>query len=240
MQPLTLHAHATGPNPIKIGIALEALRLPYTVKQWQFGDDPSNGVKGAAFLRINENGRVPALEDPNTGVVSWESGACMNYLRRVYDQQNSLGPVGDSEQDKVDFDKWEYFLLTTLGPMTGQANWYRYVYCTLSPPDLASVEKFTKSRNYNPAKNEDALERYTKQTYRCYEVLDGQLKKSGGSSVLPGRITALDYHFEPWVRQYGFAGLSLDKYPSVAKWLQGMTGRQEVKAAYTKIKGAAP
>ena len=128
MQPLVLHAHATGPNPIKIALALEALHLPYAVQQWQFGDDPNNGVKGTAFLRINENGRVPALEDPNTGVVSWESGACMNYLRRVYDKQNSvLGPVGDSEQDRVDFDKWEYFLLTTLGPMTGQANWFRYV-----------------------------------------------------------------------------------------------------------------
>lgn len=127
MQPLVLHAHATGPNPIKVAIALEALHLPYTVQQWQFGDDPSNGVKGAAFLRINENGRVPALQDPNTGVVSWESGACMNYLRRVYDKQNKvLGPVGDSEQDYVDFDKWEYFLLTTLGPMTGQVNWFRY------------------------------------------------------------------------------------------------------------------
>jgi glutathione S-transferase len=30
-------------------------------------------------------------------------------------------------QDVVDFEKWEYFLLTTLGPMTGQTNWYRYV-----------------------------------------------------------------------------------------------------------------
>lgn len=127
MQPLVLHAHATGPNPIKIALALEALHLPYTVKQWQFGDDPNNGVKGKAFLRINENGRVPALEDPNTGVVSWESGACMNYTRRVYDKQNLLGPVGDTEQDRVDFDKWEYFLLSTLGPMTGQTNWYRYV-----------------------------------------------------------------------------------------------------------------
>ena len=127
MQPLILHAHATGPNPIKIALALESLRLPYTIQQWQLGDDPNNGVKGAAFLRINENGRVPALQDPNTGVVSWESGAVMNYVRRVYDTQNVLGPVGDTEQDKVDFEKWEYFLLTTLGPMTGQTNWFRYV-----------------------------------------------------------------------------------------------------------------
>lgn len=127
MQPLLLHAHASGPNPIKIAIALEALNTPYNVKLWEFGNDREKGVKGEVFLRINENGRVPALEDPNTGVVSWESGACMNYVRRVYDKENFLGPKG-SEQDIVDFEKWEYFLLSTLGPMTGQTNWYRYVF----------------------------------------------------------------------------------------------------------------
>lgn len=219
MQPLILHAHATGPNPIKIAIALEALHLPYTVQQWDFGDDPQKGVKGEAFLRINENGRVPALQDPNTGVVSWESGACMNYIRRVYDKDNILGPVGDSEQDIVDFEKWEYFLLSTLGPMTGQTNWFRH---------------------YHATRNEDALQRYSAQTERCYEVLEGQLKKSGGHSILPGRITAVDYHFEPWVRQFGFAGLTLDKYPNIRQWLNEMTGRTEVQQAYTKIKGAAP
>lgn len=216
MQPLVLHAHSSGPNPIKIAIALEALEVPYTVQQWQFGDDPTNGVKGEAFLKVNENGRVPAMEDPNTGVVSWESGAIMNYVRRVYDKANKLGPVGESEQDKVDFDKWEYFLLTTLGPMSGQTNWFRH---------------------YNATKNEDALKRYSEQTDRCYGVLEGQLKKSGGRSVLPGRVTAVDYHFEPWVRQFAFAGLSLDKYPNVQTWLSEMAGREEVKKAYSKVKG---
>lgn len=86
MLPLLLHAHATGPNPVKIAVALEALRVPYSVEMWQFGADPQNGVKGKSFLKINENGRVPALEDPNNGVVSWESGACLNYIRRVYDK----------------------------------------------------------------------------------------------------------------------------------------------------------
>ena len=52
---------------------------------WEFGDNLTTGVKGSAFLAINENGRVPALEDSNTGVVSCESGACVNYLRRRYD-----------------------------------------------------------------------------------------------------------------------------------------------------------
>lgn len=127
LKPLLLHAHATGPNPIKLAMALELLSLPYTIKMWQFGDDPSTGVKGTTFTTtINENGRVPALEDPNTGVVSWESGACMNYLRRAYDKEGKvLGPRGKTEQDIVDLEKWEYFLLSTLGPMTGQVNWFR-------------------------------------------------------------------------------------------------------------------
>jgi len=86
LKPLTLHAHATGPNPIKIAMALEFLSLPYTIKMWDFSSDSEKGVKGSTFTKINENGRVPALEDPNTGVISWESGAVMNYLRRTYDK----------------------------------------------------------------------------------------------------------------------------------------------------------
>lgn len=216
-KPLVLHAHASGPNPIKIAMALEFLKVPYTVKMWDFGDDEKKGVKGAAFTAINENGRVPALEDPNNGVVSWESGACMNYVRRVYDKQNVLGPKGDSEQDIVDLEKWEYFLLTTLGPMTGQVNWFRH---------------------YHSSKNEDALQRYVEQTERCYAIVDKQLEKSNAQSILPGGITAADLHFEPWVRQYEFAGLSLQKYPNLAKWLENMKSLQTVQQAYEKIKNA--
>ncbi|KAG9853511.1 glutathione S-transferase, partial [Aureobasidium melanogenum] len=217
IKPLILHAHTTGPNPIKIAIALEKLKLPYEIKLWEFGDNPENGLKGAKFLAINENGRVPALEDPNSGVVSWESGAVMNYIRRKYDTENKLGPKGKSEQDIVDFEKWEYFLLTTVGPMTGQTNWYRH---------------------YNEVKNEDALNRYAAQTYRCYQVLEGQLKKTDGESILPGGYTAVDAHFEPWIRQHAYAQLSLDDYPLVSKWLKKYGETEEVKAAYKKIQDA--
>ena len=96
--PLTLHAHGTGPNPYKVAILLEELSLPYEVKLWQFGDDANNGVKGSNFLKINENGRVPALEDPNTGVTSWESMAVVNYVLRTYDHTNRFGP-GHGAQD---------------------------------------------------------------------------------------------------------------------------------------------
>ena len=127
LTPLTLHTFATAPNPAKIAIALELLQIPYQIKIWEFGADPDRGVKSAKFAPLSENGRVPVLEDPNTGVTAWESGAVMSYLRRLYDKEDRIlglaGKTSDavvSEQDRVDFEKWELLLLTTVGPMSGQ------------------------------------------------------------------------------------------------------------------------
>jgi glutathione S-transferase len=93
------------------------------------------------------------------------------------------------------------------------------------------------TRHFNAQKNNDALERYTAQSYRCYDVLEGQLKRTRGESILPGRVTAVDYHFEPWIRGYSFAGLSLYKHPLILKWLGLMETREEVKEAYHKVRG---
>ena len=213
LKPLVLHAHSSGPNPYKVAIVLEALGVPYQVKVWQFGDGP-NGVKGPQYLQINENGRVPAVEDPNTGVTSWESLAVINYLLRVYDGENRLGPKGSSEQARVDYDKWTSLLLSTLGPMQGQVNWFRH---------------------YNATKNEDALERYSKQAYQYYGVLEGQLKRTGGASILPGGFSAVDAHYYPWAASAPYGGLDLARFPHVKKWLDGMADMKEVKDGYKKV-----
>lgn len=98
---------------------------------------------------------------------------------------------------------------------TGQVNWFRH---------------------YHSQKNDDALNRYEEQAYRCFGVLDGQLKEHGGNFILPGSTpTAVDLHFYPWVYQHSFAGLSLDKYSAVKEWLSSMGELKEVKAAYEKI-----
>jgi glutathione S-transferase len=217
LKPLILHAHSTGPNPYKVAIALEILSLPYTVKLWDFGDAP-NGVKSSTFTKINPNGRVPALEDPNTGVTSWESGACLNYLVRTYDAapkgKNVLGPK-DTEESRVEHDQWVFFLVSTLGPMMGQVNWFRH---------------------YHPEKIEGALKRYEEQSYRCFGVLEEQLKRSGGKYIVGGdKPSVVDLHFYPWVCSYGFAGLSMDEYPKVKAWVEGLAGLEEVKRAYEKI-----
>ncbi|MCJ1228526.1 hypothetical protein MMC12_005187 [Toensbergia leucococca] len=214
METLILHSHESGPNPYKVAILCEALKLPYHIKLWEFGD-ADNGVKGPIFTKINENGRVPALEDPNTGVVAWESGAVINYILREYDTTHALFPGPSSpKQVHVDFDKWIFFLVSTMGPMMGQTNWYRH---------------------YNPVKNEDALKRYQAQAYRCFDVLEGQLKKSGGKSVLEGGFSAVDVHFYPWVWEYEYGGLSIETYPNVRTWFKGIGDREDVKLVYEKI-----
>jgi glutathione S-transferase len=215
LRPLTLHAHSTGPNPYKVAILLEALNIAYTVKLWDFSST-SAGVKGPEFTAINPNGRVPALEDPNTGVTSWESLACINYVLRVYDSSNKFGPKeAEGEKAKAEFDAWTSFLVSTLGPMMGQCNWFRH---------------------YHDQKNEDAYKRYEAQVYRCFGVLEEQVKGHGGKWILAGEgQTAVDFHFEPWMRQVEFAGLSLEKYPSLKAWVERAQGLAEVVRAYKTI-----
>ncbi|KAI7209130.1 glutathione S-transferase [Hortaea werneckii] len=216
MEPLTLHAHTTGPNPYKVAILLEALELPYNLKLWTFGTD-AHGVKGAEYRSINPNGRVPALQDPNTGIVSWESMACLNYLLRVYDIGNKFGASSEEgEKGKVEMDQWISFLVSTMGPMIGQCNWFRH---------------------YNATSNEDAYKRYEAQAYRCLDVLEEQLMSDDRKWIITGdTFTAVDMHFEPWIRQTGYAGLTLDAYPMVKAWLERVQAVPALVRAYEKVK----
>ena len=66
-KPITLYSHASGPNPWKVATLLEELGLPYETVYLQFSD-----LKKEPFESKNPNGRVPAIEDPNTGVTMFE------------------------------------------------------------------------------------------------------------------------------------------------------------------------
>ncbi len=91
-------------------------------------------------------------------------------------------------------------------------------------------------RHYNASENEDATARYEAQAYRTFDVLEGQLGKSGGQSVLPGGgFSAVDAHFYPWVHQYAYAGLKLDHYPRIRRWLEVIGEMEVVKEAYQRV-----
>lgn len=51
---------------------------------------PIENPKDESFTKINPNGRLPAIEDPNTGLTLWESGAIIEYLIETYDKEHKL------------------------------------------------------------------------------------------------------------------------------------------------------
>lgn len=72
------------PNPIKLLIVLNALELPYetiVVNPMGSKDD---------IIKLTPNGRIPVIEDPNTGITIWESGAIIEYLVETYDKEGKL------------------------------------------------------------------------------------------------------------------------------------------------------
>ena len=85
LKSLVLYGHWAGPNPFKVVIILKELDLPYEMKVVEF-----TGVKQEAYTKINPNGRLPALIDPNTGLTIWESGAIILYLIDNYDKEGKI------------------------------------------------------------------------------------------------------------------------------------------------------
>ncbi len=141
---------ASTPNGHKASVALEELALPYTVHAV---DLMQGEQKTPAFLRINPNGRIPALVDREAGDFAvFESGAILVYLA---EKTGRLMPADAKGRSRVM--QWLMFQMGGIGPMMGQANvFYRYF----------------------PEKIQPAIERYQNESRRLFEVLERGLADS--------------------------------------------------------------
>lgn len=104
---ITLYTDST-PNGIKISMALEELGLPYRVEHLNIS---TNVQKEPAFLKINPNGRIPAITDvfeDGKEINIFESGSIFQYLVEQYDPEHKLSyPVGSREHYEVN--NWMFF-----------------------------------------------------------------------------------------------------------------------------------
>lgn len=116
LKPITLYSHPGGPNPWKVAIILSELGIPYENKIMDFAD-----LKKDPFESINPNGRVPAIEDPNSGLNLWESGAIIEYLLETYDKGDSLRYK--SGKERWEQECWLHFQTSGQGPYYGQRAW---------------------------------------------------------------------------------------------------------------------
>jgi GST-like protein len=189
---------AATPNGWKASITLEELGLPYKVRRIDF---EKREQKEPWYLKINPNGRIPAIVDHgNDGFAVFESGALMIYLA---EKAGKLLPADVKGRSLVI--QWLMFQMGGVGPMMGQANvFYRYA----------------------PERIPYAIERYQREVRRLFEVLDARLKDN---EFLAGGYSLADIANFSWVRGYKWSGVTLDGLDHLSRWLDAIAERPAVK-----------
>lgn len=194
---IDLYTAAT-PNGHKVSILLEELGLPYTVHALSFDKKEQ---KAPAFLKINPNGRIPAIVDRDNGDFPvFESGAILVYLA---ERTGRLLPADAKGRSVVM--QWLMFQMGGIGPMQGQANvFFRYF----------------------PEKLQGAIDRYQHETRRLYEVLDTRLQQV---EYLAGDYSIADIATFPWVRGHEWSGVPVQGLEALQRWMAAMEARPAVQ-----------
>ena len=184
---IELYTAAT-PNGWKASVMLEETGLPYTVHAL---DLAKLDQKQEAFLKINPNGRIPAIVDTaEDNFAVFESGAILIYLA---EKTGMFLPSDMKGRSRVI--QWLMFQMGGIGPMMGQANvFFRYWKETYQP----------------------AIDRYQNESHRLFGVLEMRLKESewlGGADY-----SIADMANWCWVRTHKWSGVPLDGLDAVQRW----------------------
>lgn len=218
IKPIQLYGGILGPNPLKVGIILTLLELPFEPVQVAFSD-----VKKPEYEAINPNGRLPSIYDPNTDRTIWESGAIIEYLIERYDTSEprklSFTP-GSEEADLAR--SFLHLQVSGQGPYYGQAYWFMKQHTEKVP---------------------SAVERYVNEAKRVTGVLDKWLAKQkeinsenlgDGPWLVGNKLSYADIAFIPWQtaahKAFVEDGFNSDEFPNEKEWFERMTSREAIKA----------
>ncbi|MDP6350663.1 MAG: glutathione S-transferase N-terminal domain-containing protein [Alphaproteobacteria bacterium] len=187
------------PNGYKITIMLEEIGLAYQVIPVDIGKGDQFKPE---FLAISPNNRMPAIVDPDgpdgAPISIFESGAILIYLAEKTGQLMPTDP-----RARYEVLEWLMFQMGNVGPMLGQAHHFR---------------------NYAPDKIEYAINRYTNEGGRLYQVIDNRL---ADHEYLAGAYSIADIAVWPWLlgeRQ----GQDFADYPHLSRWRDAIKARPAV------------
>ena len=196
---ITLYT-ANTPNGVKVTIMMEELGEPYELKMLNLG---AGDQKQPDYLKINPNGRIPAIVDHIDGqdIRVFESGAALLYLAEKFDK---LLPTNAAE--RIEAIAWTYFQTGGIGPMMGQAGFFKNNF-----PDFAP-----------------GFERYFKESERLVSVMDDRLAER---NFLAGDDYSIaDIMHIGWLnRAPDYMGLDMDKFPHVRDWRARILARPGVQ-----------
>ena len=185
---------ASTPNGWKASVMLEEIGMAYTVHPISLS---KGDQKTPEFLKINPNGRIPAIVDRSNGDLAiFESGAILLYLGK---KSGKLLPKDEKGESRVT--QWLMFQMGGIGPMMGQANvFYRYF----------------------PEKIPSAIQRYQNEGRRLFEVLEGQLR---GREYLCDEYSIADIANWCWVRTHAWSGIDVTGLDNLTAWIARLEAR---------------
>jgi GSH-dependent disulfide-bond oxidoreductase len=156
------------PNPNKVALFLEESGLP-------FEPVPVDTRKGdqfkPEFLKVNPNGKVPAIDD--NGVFVFDSNAILLYLA---EKTGKFLPP-NTPNNRAQLLSWLMFIATGVGPYSGQAVHFKH----FAPKDL-----------------EYAHNRYQFEAHRHYGILNDHLANS--RYMVGDTYTIVDMALWGWAR----------------------------------------
>jgi GSH-dependent disulfide-bond oxidoreductase len=189
------------PNPNKVALFLEESGLAYELV-------PVDTRKGdqfkPEFLKVNPNGKVPAIDDD--GVLVFDSNAILLYLG---EKIGKFLPA-NTPKNRAQLFSWLMFIATGLGPYSGQAVHFKH----FAPKDL-----------------EYAHNRYQFEANRHYGVLNDHL--AGSRYMVGDTYTIADMAFWGWVRMapYILGDDVFTKYANVKRLLDEVSARPAAQRA---------
>lgn len=195
------------PNPVKVALFLEESGLAYE----PIPVDTRKGEQFAAdFLKINPNGKVPAIVDGDATV--FDSNAILLYLA----EKTGQFLPDDTPAARGEMLSWLMFIASGVGPFSGQSVHFRH-----AAPDTPY------------AKN-----RYTFEARRHYALLDERL--ASRRYMLGERYSLVDMALWGWSRMvpYVIADDAWASYPHVKRHLDEISARpaaQRVQALKEKF-----
>ncbi|HTA64707.1 MAG TPA: glutathione binding-like protein [Xanthomonadaceae bacterium] len=197
------------PNGLKIRLFLEETGLAHRIVPIRL----SAGEQFAPeFLAISPNNKMPAIVDraPRDGGApqpAFESGAILLHLA---EKCGRLLP--ENGRDRLEALQWLFWQVSGLGPMAGQAGYFR-VYASVPVPE--------------------AIERYTRELARLYGVLDRRL--AGRSFIAGDAYSIADIAIYPWIVPHRAHGQDLQAFPELQRWFEAIAARPATQRVYDGV-----
>jgi GST-like protein len=196
------------PNGLKVRLFLEEAELEYRIVPVRLSRGEQHRPE---FLKISPNGKIPAIVDhaPADGggpLPVFESGAILLYLAEKCGRFMPKDMRG-----RIDVLQWVFWQVGGLGPMGGQIGHFNV---------------------FAPEKVPYAIDRYTREVHRLYEVLDRRL---AGREYVAGDYSIADIACYPWIVPHDGHGQHLDDFPDLKRWFEAIGERSATKTTYEGV-----